>query len=82
MPRLIPSPLHGRPMPVANVLRALAAQEGCDGPPWDQMQVAAAYIEELESLLLDAESLIDPSFRGAKTVLAEIRQVLAEPASP
>lgn len=89
MPRLIPSPLHDRPMSVAHVLRALAAQEGCDGAPWDQMRAASEYIEELEgdrgelvSLLSEAAELIDPGFKGAGVTLGLIRELLVKLNSP
>lgn len=34
---------------IKTVLYALAGQGGCDGEPYDQMQVAADYIAELEA---------------------------------
>jgi hypothetical protein len=51
MPRTIPNPLTLRLSTVSHVLRALAAQENCDGEPYDQMQAAAGYIDELEAAL-------------------------------
>lgn len=39
--------------PIATVLQNLAAQENCDGEPYDQMQLAAEYITELEKLLTE-----------------------------
>jgi hypothetical protein len=63
-------------MPIADVLRAMAAQEGCDGPPWDQMQAAAEYIEKLESLLSEAAELIGPTFMGGESAIREIRSIL------
>lgn len=36
-------------VPVQQVLRDLAAQENCDGEPYDQMMLAADYIDRLES---------------------------------
>lgn len=40
-------PLTGRRAPIQRILRDLAAQENCDGDPYDQMMQAADYIEEL-----------------------------------
>ena len=34
---------------ISIVLHALASQGGCDGEPYDQMQMAADYILELEA---------------------------------
>lgn len=45
---------------ISTVLFALAGQNGCDGEPYDQMQVAAGYILELEAKIkLSAEILQD-----------------------
>lgn len=40
--------VHGLDHEIPFVLRSLAAQEGCDGEPYDQMQDAAEYIDSLE----------------------------------
>jgi hypothetical protein len=40
--------------PIQQVLRDLAAQENCDGDPYDQMIQAADYIDELESTIKQA----------------------------
>lgn len=47
---LVVDPLNKsqKPQPIADVLRHMASQENCDGVPYDQMQVAADYIEQLE----------------------------------
>lgn len=42
------NPLTGKEEPIRAVLRSLASQEGCDGAPYDQMQIASDYIERLE----------------------------------
>lgn len=42
-------PLHGSMYPIQRVLRDLAAQESCDGEPYDQMIQAADYIDDLET---------------------------------
>ena len=44
-----PLALDTTPRPIAEVLRHLASQEGCDGEPYDQMMIAAAAIEALEA---------------------------------
>lgn len=45
---------------ISTVLHALASQNGCDGEPYDQMQIAADYILELETkLLFTADILAD-----------------------
>ena len=36
---------------IKSVLRNLASQESCDGEPYDQMILAADYIEYLESII-------------------------------
>lgn len=36
---------------ISTVLFALAGQGGCDGVPYDQMQIAATYILEVEARL-------------------------------
>ena len=48
--KLIKHPLRVRdiPAPIQTVLRDLAGQEGCDGEPYDQMMLAADYIDHLE----------------------------------
>jgi len=38
----------GKLVPIQEVLRSLAAQEGCDGEPYDQMMQAADRIDDLE----------------------------------
>lgn len=49
---LIDHPLvKNRPYPIQQVLRDLAAQENCGGVPYDQMILAAAYIDRLEDLI-------------------------------
>ena len=52
---------------ISIVLHALASQGGCDGEPYDQMQVAADYILELEAkivlttnVLSDLRSMLMP----------------------
>lgn len=44
-------PLHGSMYPIQRVLRDLAAQENCDGEPYDQMIQAADHIDDLEQRL-------------------------------
>ena len=48
MAKLIVHPLRFPLAPIQQVLRDLAAQENCDGEPYDQMILAANYIDELE----------------------------------
>lgn len=45
------NPLNGRKEKIQTVLYSLAAQENCDGEPYDQMQLAADYISKLEKEL-------------------------------
>lgn len=49
------------PQRIASELRILASQEGCDGPPYDQMINAARHIDHLEDELKDARD--DLAFR-------------------
>lgn len=60
-------PLSGELRPLSKVLLDLAAQENCDGEPYDQMQEAAEYIEEIENILEELKK----SFAG-KILLNEI----------
>jgi hypothetical protein len=48
--KLIRNPLSvkGIKEPIQTVLRVLASQNNCDGEPYDQMQIAANYIDQLE----------------------------------
>lgn len=41
-------PLYNKKRPISNILSNLAAQENCDGVPYDQMQIASEYIDLLE----------------------------------
>lgn len=52
---------------ISVVLHALAGQGGCDGQPYDQMQMAADYILELEAkieltvkVIRDLHSMLSP----------------------
>ena len=52
---------------ISIVLHALASQGGCDGEPYDQMQMAADYILELEAkieltvkVIRDLQSMLSP----------------------
>lgn len=58
MENKIINPLTGKLTPIADVLHRLAAQENCDGEPYDQMQQAGDYIKELEKRLEQAEGRI------------------------
>lgn len=60
IPRLIPHPLStsGRAYPITTVLLDLAAQEGCDGEPYDIMVATAHYIEDLEVYVKELEAEI------------------------
>jgi hypothetical protein len=51
------NPLTGNQEPVASVLRSLAGQENCDGPPYDQMQEASDYIAKLEDWITTIHNL-------------------------
>jgi hypothetical protein len=66
--KLIINPLSEKMEPIAKVLSDLAAQENCDGEPYDQMQDASEYIKKLEKILEE----IKKSSAG-KIVLNEIR---------
>lgn len=43
------NPLTNKKELIQSVLRSLASQENCDGEPYDQMVLAANYIDELEA---------------------------------
>lgn len=47
----IQHPLRPGLYSIQQVLRDLAAQENCDGEPYDQMMLAASYIDMLEALI-------------------------------
>lgn len=55
-------------MPIQAVLRALASQEGCDGPPWDQMIQAADYIDALEKSTMREATVAATKFRAGDEV--------------
>lgn len=38
-------------VPIQYVLTSLASQENCDGEPYDEMVIAADYIDELEEMI-------------------------------
>jgi len=46
-------------VPIENVLRRMAGQEGCDGEPYDQMQAAAEFIADLRAQLERVEGQLD-----------------------
>lgn len=54
VPRLIVHPMSvaGKAYPLSVVLLDLAAQEGCDGEPYDTMVAAAQYIDQLEEFIV------------------------------
>jgi hypothetical protein len=54
-----PLSVNGSLEPIQTVLRVLAAQGGCDGEPYDQMQLAADYIDELEHLIKHVTDMIE-----------------------
>lgn len=50
--KMVKSEHHlGREVPLWSLLMDLAGQEGCDGEPYDEMQMAGEYIKELEERL-------------------------------
>jgi hypothetical protein len=50
--KMVKSDHHrGKEVPLWVLLGDLAAQEGCDGSPYDEMQMASDYIRELEEEL-------------------------------
>lgn len=58
--------------PIQTVLRVLAGQNNCDGEPYDQMQIAAEYIDRLERTIkflqeqLDINNIAYPSRNQCK----------------
>lgn len=53
-----PHPGYGKPYPVTTVLRDLAAQEGCDGEPYDVMIEAARLIDGYEEMAKHSRDLV------------------------
>ena len=51
----IKNPLGFKKQHISIVLEQLAAQENCDGEPYDQMIEAAKYIRELEAKILELQ---------------------------
>ncbi len=47
----IKHPYTGKEISIQAALRDLASQEGCDGEPYDQMQLAAECIDRYESCI-------------------------------
>ena len=73
----IKHPLTGRNAPIVQVLRDIAAQEGCDGDPYDECVAAADYITPLEERLRLADSVIDkivPSTMNQRQLLASYKR--------
>lgn len=52
----IDNPIGFKRQHISTVLAQLAAQENCDGEPYDQMILAAQYIVKLERRIEDLES--------------------------
>lgn len=52
----INNPLGFRYEHISSVLEQLASQENCDGEPYDQMVLAAKYIQKLERRIEDLEA--------------------------
>ncbi len=69
---------------IQTVLRDLAGRENCDGDPYDQMQDAGDYIDELEAannemftVLLRVHTLVQISTASnKKEVLADVERML------
>jgi hypothetical protein len=63
----------GKKEHISAVLHAMAGQGGCDGEPYDQMQMAADYILELEAkieltvkVIRDLHSILSPYLEERK----------------
>ena len=54
----IDNPLSFKQAKIQSVLKQLAAQENCDGEPYDQMVLAAEYIDKLEARVAFYEQLM------------------------
>ena len=80
------NPLTGKPDGVVPVLRQLAAQENCDGEPYDQMQEAADYIDKLTQenqwLVNRNTKLAKDNVRLAKRNIALAEQIKSLGAEP
>lgn len=56
-------PLTGSDAPIVQVLRDLASQENCYGEPYDQMNQAANYIENVQRKFESANGDIENLFK-------------------
>lgn len=54
-----PLSVTGTKETIQTVLRVLASQNNCDGEPYDQMQIAAEYIDRLEHTIRFLEEQLD-----------------------
>lgn len=64
-----PNSIVNRLYPVEAVLQDLAAQEGCDGEPYDEMQEASTYITELNDYIDHLEKEIRKKDLKSKKLL-------------
>lgn len=48
----LPGDTRDETFPISYVLSSMAANDGCDGEPWDQLQIASEYIQYLEAELI------------------------------
>lgn len=61
--------LPGNPQkPVVNVLYRMCGQEGADGYPYDEMQLAAEYIQQLEQYCDELEKKMQ--------IIAQLLQII------
>lgn len=73
----VKNPLTDREAPIQQVLNDLAAQENCDGEPYDQCIQAAEYINTLEHQLRLANNVIDkviPSDMNQRQLIASYKK--------
>lgn len=65
----------GRMVDLWVVLSDLASQENCDGEPYDQMQEASEYIQELEQKINDLETELEPYIEMEKNLYEKIQKM-------
>lgn len=67
---MVTSGIHRKPLPLGTVLSDLTSQEGCDGEPYDTMQIAVDYFLKLREVPKLTESdlrfLFDPTAKKEK----------------
>ena len=77
-----PRSISAKPQPIASVLRQIASGENCDGEPYDQMQQAGDYIEQLERELAQAIKEIGKAYDFALVMEKQLAETQSQQWQP